>query len=394
MTAFRVFWVAQAVSRFGDPITLIALTTITYRATVSAFYTALAVVIATVPSAVFGFLGGALADRLGARSAMIVADSLRMVLIAAVPVALAAGLPLAVPYLCVFAAAVCAAVFNPARISMVPQLVRPERLTEANSRLGSTDRIVEILGSVVAGLLVASLGAGAFYFDALTFGISALILSRIREPNPSTSASWSLKSDATSGLRFLLDSPTLRANTVFSVLAQLALPIVNGLTPVLLIRRFAAGNIDVGAQLFGIAEAALAAGAATAGLLLPEYLGRTRKGHILVSGFGLYGVLLIALAGAGSFITAVVIFFAMGVANILFLVPNVTISQEFTPAELRARVAGARLALLNLSWLPVFAISGYLADRIEAAPLIAVGGLITVVTAFGGWLWPSVRDVA
>src|SRR5207237_1369438 len=83
----------------------------------------------------------------------------------AVPVALAAGLPLAVPYLCVFAAAVCAAVFNPARISMVPQLVRPERLTEANSRLGSTDRIVEILGSVVAGLLVASLGAGAFYFD-------------------------------------------------------------------------------------------------------------------------------------------------------------------------------------------------------------------------------------
>ena len=393
MSSFGVFWVAQAVSRFGDPITLIALTTITYRATESALYTSLAVVMATVPTAAFGFLGGVLADRLGARSAMILADVLRMLLIAAIPIGLAAGLPLVVAYLCVFGAAVCAAVFNPARIAIVPQLVRPERLTEANSRLGSTDRVVEILGAAAAGLLVAGVGSDAFYFDALTFGVSALILSRVPATRPSRTFPWSLRTDAMSGLRFLLSSRVLRANTLFSVLAQLAIPIVNGLTPVLLIRRFAAGNVDLGAQLFGIAEAALASGAATAGFLLPDYIVGIRKGRILVFGFALYGILLIALAGAGSFLPALVIFFALGVANILFLVPNVTITQESTPAELRARVAGARLALLNLSWLPIFAVSGYLADRIDAAPLIAVGGLITLATAMGGWLWPAVRDV-
>jgi MFS family permease len=393
MSSFAVFWIAQAVSRFGDPITLIALATITYRTTESALYTSLAVVIATVPTAVFGFVGGVIADRFGSRSAMILADTLRMLLIGAIPLVLAAGLPLSMAYVCVFGAAICAAVFNPARIAIVPELVVPERLAEANSRLGSTDRVVEILGSAAAGLLVAGFGSDAFYFDALTFGLSALILSRVPTPPASKSFRWSVSADAMAGLRFLVGSPMLRANTLFSLLAQLALPVVNGLTPVLLIRRFAAGNVDLGAQLFGVAEAALASGAAIAGFLLPEYIGGIRKGRLLVSGFALYGLLLVALASASTFLPALVIFFAMGVANILFLVPNVTISQEFTPAELRARVAGTRLALLNLSWLPIFAISGYLADRIDVASLIAIGGLVTLVTALVGWLWPTVRDV-
>ena len=58
---FGLFWLAQAISRFGDPVTLIALATVTYIATSSALFTALAVVIATVPTAVFGFFAGAVA---------------------------------------------------------------------------------------------------------------------------------------------------------------------------------------------------------------------------------------------------------------------------------------------------------------------------------------------
>src|SRR2546429_155021 len=52
---FAFFWMGQAISRFGDPITLIALTYVTYRATQSALLTALAVLTATIPNALFGF---------------------------------------------------------------------------------------------------------------------------------------------------------------------------------------------------------------------------------------------------------------------------------------------------------------------------------------------------
>ncbi len=395
MSNFARFWLAQAVSRFGDPITLIALATVTYRETKSALYTAVAVLIATLPSAGFGFVAGAIADAFGPRRAMIATDLIRAALIGAVPFVLSTDAPILAAYGLVFAAALCASVFNPARVAVIPQLVPPDGLAEANSRIGATDRTVEILGAVAAGFLVSVLGEKAFYVDAATFLVSALIFVGVRAaPAPSRPLSIiGVFGDAGSGLRFLFGSAVLRPNTLFSLVAQLSLPVVNGLTPVFLIRRFARGDVELGAALFGTSEAAIAAGAMLAGFTLPEYLRQYRKGRVLVAGFAAYGTLLILLGLAPSLLPALVVFFCMGIANILFYIPNITISQEATPAELLARVAGSRLALLNLTWLPVFALSGALADQFDAGLLIGTGGALTLATALAGALIPAVRDV-
>jgi len=130
---FRTFWLAQATSRFGDPITLIALAIVTYGRTNSALFTALAVVIATLPTAVFGFFAGAVADALGHRRAMFISDIARVGLIGAIPPLLDLGAPLAVAYVLVFIAALFTAVFNPARIAIIPQLVPPSDLAAANA---------------------------------------------------------------------------------------------------------------------------------------------------------------------------------------------------------------------------------------------------------------------
>jgi MFS family permease len=392
-----MFWLAQAISRFGDPITLIALATVMYDRTRSALFTALAVVIATVPTALFGFFAGALADALGHRRAMFISDVLRVVLIGAVPVFLDLGAPLLVAYVCVFLAAIFGAVFNPARIAIIPQLVPPERLAAANSTVAATDRTVEILGALAAGFLVATVGAAAFYFDAATFAVSALLLAALRV-RPGETRPFRLSrlfADASEGVRFLLHQPILRVNTYFSLAAQLALPVANGLTPVYLVRRFANGDPEFGAALFGVAEAALAAGAVGAGLTLPEYMTQFRKGQLVVVGFASYGTLLMLLGFAPSLLPAMVIFFLMGVANVVFVVPNITISQEVTPPELRARVFGARIALLNLTWLPIIVVSGALADRVDAGLLIAIAGGVTLATAlFAVRFVPAVSEVA
>jgi len=394
---FSLFWLAQAISRFGDPITLIALATVTYEKTSSALFTLLAVVIATVPTAIFGFLAGAIGDALGHRRAMFVSDIARALLIGSVPVFLNSGGPLVVAYMCVFLAAIFGAVFNPARIAIIPQLVAPDQLASANSSVAATDRTVEILGALAAGFLVATVGASAFYFDAATFAISALLLAglRVRPGETHPFLLSHLVADAEEGLRFLLGQPILKVNTYFSLVAQLALPVVNGLTPVYLVRRFANGDAEFGAALFGVAEAALAAGAVGAGLTLPEYMTQFRKGQLLVVGFAGYGALLILLGLAPSLLPAMVLFFLMGVANVIFVVPNITISQEVTPPELRARVFGARIALLNLSWLPIIVISGALADRVDAGLLIGIAGAVTLGTAlFAARFVPAVSEVA
>jgi MFS family permease len=392
---FNVFWLAQAISRFGDPITLIALATISYQRTGSALFTALAVVIATVPTAVFGFIVGALGDALGHRRALLVSDIARVALVGAVPIALADGAPLLIAYVLVFFAAIFTAIFNPARMAIVPQLVTPDQLGSANSAIVSTDRVVEILGALAAGFLVASIGEAAFYVDAATFAVSAVLISVIRgTPGSGRMALDALLRDAGEGLRFLVDSPVLRPNTLFSLATQLAAPVSNGLTPVFLFRRFANGDPPFGAALFGVAEAALAAGAVTAGLALPEYFGRFKKGQLLVAGFAGYGGLLILLSLAPSLLPALVLFFFIGVVNVVYLISNVTIAQEVTPPNMRARVFGTRIALLNVSWLPVIVVTGALADRIDVGWLFAAAGAVTLATAlFAARFVPAVSDV-
>jgi MFS family permease len=392
--SFAALWFAQVASRFGDPVTLIALAYVSYVQTKSALITALAVVIATLPNALFGIFGGAIADAVGHRRAMIACDIGRVLFVGAVPIALGLGSPLLVVYILVFAAAVCGAIFNPARLALVPRIVSPRDLPAANSVIYSTDRTVEVLGAVAAGVLVASIGERAFYVDAASFLISAVFLWRIRlDENARPLAFGSLGRETMEGVRFLWRHAVLRANTLLSLACQLSIPVVSSLAPSLIFRRFAGGNVELGASLFGVAEAAIAVGAVLGGVYLGPRLGRHPKGRLILGGFAAYGIVLMALALAPTFELALLLFVIGGVANVIFYVPNITLSQELAPPELRARVFGARIALLNLSWLPVILLSGALADAVSIPLLIGVAGLVTLVGAVVGAFVPIVRDV-
>jgi MFS family permease len=393
-TNFSLFWLAQVVSRFGDPITLIALTFVTYRTTGSALLTALAVVIATIPNALFSLFGGAIADSVGPRRAMLWCDIFRVLLVGAVPLLIGVGAPLAIVFLFVFLAGICGAVFNPARAAIVPSLLTADRLAAGNALVYASDRAVEIGGALAGGVLVATLSEGAFYADALTFAVSALLLSRVVVTEvPKALTVRNVLEDGIEGLRFLRTNAVAWANTVFSLFAQLALPAVNGLTPVLIVRRFAGNDANAAAVQFGASEAAIALGAVLASAVLPRFAARIHKGRLLIGGFLLWGVMVVSLSAAPTFGFALVAFTVMGIANVMFFVPSLTIMQEVTPAPIRARVFGARIALTNLSWLPIVLVSGSLADRYPVEALIAIAGSATLATAIGAAFLPAVRDV-
>lgn len=388
---FALLWTAQVISGFGDKITLFALAFVTWELTRSALSTALAVVISTVPFAIFGFFGGAIADAVGHRRAMIACDIIRLLAIASIPAILELGLPLAVVYGLVFVAALCSAVFNPARLAIVPDLVPRERLSASNSMVFASDRTVEIAGTLLAGLLVAALRELAFYVDAVTFGLSALLLYRIAIVDPPVRpVSWArIGADALDGVRIIRDHAVLRANTVFSLLGQLSLPVFNGLTPVLIFREY-----GLGPEQYGAAEAALALGAVVAGIFYPTFLGGLRKGRTIVAGFAAVGLALIAIAASPDFTVSLALFALLGVANVISFVPNVTLSQEVTPPPLRARVFGSRISLLNLTWVPVILVTASVAETYSVQALLAVAGAFTVAVAIVGSFFRSVRDVA
>jgi MFS family permease len=392
---FAFFWMGQVISRFGDPITLVALTFVTYRATGSALITALAVLTATIPTAFFGFFGGAIADALGHRRVMIWSDIIRATLLALVPVTLALNFPLAVPFAIVLVAGLCAAVFNPARIALIPTLLDEEHLQRGNSLIAGSDRTVEIAGGIAGGLLVAVIGVNAFYVDAITFALSAMLLSRVMVTEVSRGVTWPrLLSDTREGVVLLRRSRVLWTNTVFSLAAQFSTPILNGLTPAFLIQRFAGNDAAVGAAQFGVSEGAIALGAVLSSAVLPRYTSRIRNGRLLILGFAAEGLAIVLLAFAPSFSIALILFFLIGISNVLFYLPNVSILQGGTESLTRGRVFGARIALVNLSWLPLIFVSGALADVFGPALLIAVGGAVTLAVALVGSRVRVVYEVA
>jgi MFS family permease len=392
---FAFFWAAQAVSRFGDPITLIALIYVTYRATQSALATALAVVIATIPTALFSFFGGAIADAAGHRRVMLGADIVRGIVLGLVPFLVGLNAPLAFVFAAVFVSGICSAIFNPARVAIIPTLLAREHLARGNSLVYATDRAVEIAGGLAGGILVATIGSSAFFVDAATFALSAMLLSRVAVLERARRLTWSrLLSEAQEGLALLRRSAVLWSNTVFSLAAQVSNPIINGLTPALIIQRFAGNDPAVGAVQYGISEAAIAAGAVVGSAVLPRYAGGVRKGRLLVYGFAATGTLVLLIALSNSFAVTVALFAVLGVANVAFYVPTVTILQERTAPETRARVFGARIALTNLSWLPLIFVSGALADLFGPALLIAVAGAVTLAAAVVGSRVRAVFEVA
>ena len=386
---FALLWTSQVVSGFGDRITLIGLAYLSWVVTGSTLVTALAVVVSTVPHAILGLFAGSFADAYGRRRAMVVCDVGRAILVAALPAAFWLGLPLGVMYALVFAATSFSAVFNPARLALTPDLLGHDELGRGNALLIASDRVVDVAGSLLAGVLVQAVTVLAFYLDAASFLLSAFLLMQIgmsREPRSTLSAAAIWK-DARDGLRVIRNISALWTNTVFSLIAQLSIPVFNSLMPVLIFKAFG------GATEYGIAEGAFALGAVAAGLLLPAAFQSMHKGRLVVLGFAAFGLVLLVIARANDFATLVLLLVIAGVANMLSFIPNVTIAQEITPPTYRARVFGARIALLNLTWLPVIFVSGALGDVIGVTPLIAIAGAVTLVTAIAGAFIPAVRDV-
>lgn len=183
---FRRVFGAQVVSLFGDGIIPVALAFAVLDLTGSATDLGLVLAARTVPLVGCLLLGGVVADRLSRRRVMITADVVRLISQALLGVLLVTG-DAHLWQLLVLQAVLGAATgfFNPASSGLLPMVVSPERLQEANALRGLALAAGGVAGPVVAGILVATIGAGeALLADAATYAASAVLLSLVRVTEP------------------------------------------------------------------------------------------------------------------------------------------------------------------------------------------------------------------
>jgi predicted MFS family arabinose efflux permease len=179
---FRLLFAGRAISDFGDKLVPVALAFAVLELEHSASALGLVFAARMIPLVVLVLVGGVWADRLPRQYVMLAADGVRAGTQASVAVLLLTGRAEIWHLLALMAAYGAAqAFFDPASTGLVPQTVRRDRLQQANGLLQLSRSTSNVLGPAVAGVLVATVGAGwAFAADAATFVVSAAFLAALR----------------------------------------------------------------------------------------------------------------------------------------------------------------------------------------------------------------------
>lgn len=179
---FAKLFTAYLVSYFGTAMAPIALAFGVLELTGSTKDAAVVLAASTCAQIVVLLIGGTLADRSSRKMVLIASDSLAMVsqmVIATLFLTGNASLLLLSGFMLVTGSAY--ALHTPAATGFIPQIVDRNELQAANALLGAAKYGSVTLGAALAGILVATLGAGiTLVIDAISFGLSAILIFTLR----------------------------------------------------------------------------------------------------------------------------------------------------------------------------------------------------------------------
>lgn len=395
---FAALWLGQLVSTLGDRLHQVALLVLVGSLTGQNLNNIALVSIAIgLPTVLFGLFAGALVDTMDRKRVMIASDLARFALVLCiVPLA---RLDLRWVYAVTFLLTTVSLFFRPARGAVLPEVVEGEHLLRANSFVGATDNVMDVLGYPLAGALVVGLSGAltpargvevAFYLDAATYLISAALVARVTlaRAKPVEVGARLLGGMVLGGLHFVRSHPVLLTNTVLFTLAPLLGASVNTLS-----YGYAVQVTHTDGFGYSVLEGAIGLGSVLGGLWVGRYGGRFATGPAILLGLVLIGCGMTALAVVDSLWIAAVLLVVGGAGNIVAFILSLTLIQQQTPGDLLGRVLGLRGLLISVAVIASNALAGVGAQRYGVQPMFALFGGSLVLIALLAFLLPSARLV-
>ena len=369
----RVYYAVLAQSALGNGAAYIALLVVAYERYRSAWAISFILLADLVPAMLLGPVFGAAADRWSRRNCLIVSDIIRG--------AAFLGIALVDSFVPTVALALLAGagtgLFNPASLAAVPSLVQPERLPAATALYGAITDLGYIVGPALAALLLLFGGPDVIlYANAVTFGLSALVLSRLPfgaapevEQDESAPRPGLLR-EAREGLSVIAGMVWLR--TV--IVASAAMLLFAGLFNVAELP-FATDEIDAGNAGFGALTAVYGLG------FVGGSLSGSRGGEAVVlkrrflGGLALVGAGFVACGLAPGFGAAVPAFALAGIGNGIILVYERLLIQTTVDDSVMARTFGIRDGLSAWGFAAAFLAAGALIEAFGVRTVLVLAGL-------------------
>ena len=361
---------AEIVSSLGSRITFLALPWFVLVTTGSAARMGIVLAVELAPVALLGIPSGAVVARLGARRTMQLSDLARVPLMCSIPLLHSAGL-LTFPLLLtiVFLIGCFLAPFFASQRVILPELVGEDETTvaQANAVIEGATTLTNLLGPVVAGLLIAAVGTtSVLYIDAATFLLSFLTLTLFvpsRPPQPQTEDARGVFA----GLRFLLRDPLLWRIGLAAVFLNMFGSALSAALPVLAFDEFSESSRVAGA-LF----ASLGAGALLGMVLAMKLMPRFKP--LKLAAVGIVALPLpIWLLGLDLPLWATMAaLFVSTVPQPLVNAPVIGLMTTRTPEALRPKLMTALLTVAMLAGPVGLAAAGPLLEALGTRPVFAI----------------------
>lgn len=375
---YRLYFGGQGLSLIGTWMTQVATIWLVYQLTDSALLLGIVGFIGQIPSFFIAPFGGVLVDRFNRHRILVITQILAMIQSLALAALALTGIIniWQIIFLSMFQG--CINAFDaPARQALVPEIVeRKEDLANAialNSSLVNGGRLI---GPAIAGLLIATVGAGVcFLIDGISYiAVIAALLAMKLKPRKIPVKTANPLQRLKEGFTYAFGFPPIRA-----ILLLLALFSLMGMPYTILMPIFATKILHGGPQTLGFLMAASGVGALIGAVYLssrPSVLG---LGKVIAFSPAILGSGLIIFSLSRVFWLSLLIMLLIGFGAILLIASSNTVLQTIIEDDKRGRI----MSLWAMAFIGIVPIgnlfAGLLASRIGAPNTLIIGGSFCIL---------------
>ncbi len=388
---FLLLWSGQNTSILGAQMSELAYPILVLALTHSPAKAGLVPLFFMLPFILFGLPAGALVDRWNRKKVMLICDTIRMIAMAALPVAFLTGhLSLPLVYAASLTEGIGFCFFNLAETAAISQVVEKEQLPNAMAANEMGYAATSTAGPGLAGLIMASMRstvAGAmlaFAVDSFSYLASLGTLLMMRTPFQQERASPTLLDstkpnlwhEVREGLHFVWNQ--VRVRTIMFWAGSLALVFGGfGLTLIQLVRV----DFHLGPGTIGVILSAGGIGGILGAISAPKVKERVPFGALLMSVIAVQSTATLVMAVSPTLILVGVMSFVQGLAGPMWNVAQLSYRLSITPDELQGRVNSVFRLLIFAAFPLGSMLTGLLLEHFNPRMLlggIALGGLVSV----------------
>lgn len=391
---FRYLWTGHIVTLLGNWFNLIASATLMAQLTGSASAIGLLFVVRMLAPFLVSPLGGVVTDRFNRKHVLIATDLVRALVVLGFLLVRDQG-DIWLLYALTFIQLGMGGVFFPARNAILPDIVGRNDLGTANALSAVTWSVMLAFGAALGGIAAGTLGVyAAFKIDALTYVLSALLVSRINYTHVTSNedSGEGIKSSAyqyLDGLKYL----RRHVDVLFIALNKAALTFFS-------VGVFHVVQVRISEKVFVIGEGGstglglmFAMGGIGTGLgpVLARYFTGDRHYLLMISiafGYLLSIAGMLVIAPLHSFSTVLVGIFVRALGGGLIWVFSTQLLLELVPDIFRGRVFSTEFAMLTLMSAVSSAVVGSVIDTsINLSNLIFIIAVLNIIPLIFWGIW-------